>query len=160
MPCQYYHSVMRGFFGCIFIFQSIVKDFAARCQGIIQDAVGIPTYHSIPHCSPSSVCTPTCHSSSSLLSFLCLYTHLSLQLLTALLPLSVHPHITPILTALLPLSVHPLVTLAPHCSPSSVRTPTYHSTPHCSPSSVYHKLKTAHGKRNVMREATPSSSAN
>ena len=31
-------------------------------------------------------------------------THISLQLLTALLPLSVHPHITPLLTALLPLS--------------------------------------------------------
>ena len=57
-----------------------------------------------PHCSPSSVRTPTYHSSSSLLSILCLYTHLSLQLLTALLPLFVHPHITPILTALIPLS--------------------------------------------------------
>ena len=31
-----------------------------------------------------------------------------------------HPHITPLLTALLPLSVHPFVTPAPHCSPSSV----------------------------------------
>jgi len=37
---------------------------------------------------------------------------MSLQLPTALLPLSVHPHVTP----------------APHCSPSSVRTPTCHSS--------------------------------
>ena len=35
---------------------------------------------------------------------MCGDTHISLQLLTALLPLSVHPNITPFLTALLPLS--------------------------------------------------------
>ena len=35
--------------------------------------------------------TPTYHSSSSLLSFLCPYTHMSLQLLTALPPLSAQP---------------------------------------------------------------------
>ena len=54
--------------------------------------------------------TPTCHSSSSLLSFLCPYTHMPLQLLTAFLPLSVHPHVSPV----------------PHCSPSCVHTHTCH----------------------------------
>ena len=36
---------------------------------------GHPHITPAPHCSPSSVRTPTCHSSSSLLSFLCPHRH-------------------------------------------------------------------------------------